>query len=79
MVEDYCALLGEEVPVSDSDLKDKIDDAVRHLYALLLQDLRPPWIDARGCQSESLFAAMLLELGSQDCEDGLWDRCGGEV
>ena len=37
------ALLGKEVPVSDSSLKERTEVALRYLYALILQDLRPPW------------------------------------
>ena len=45
MVEEYCAIMDEEVPSpSDARLCQRTDDAVRHLHALLLQDMRPPWV-----------------------------------
>jgi len=44
IVEEYCAIQHEDMPVSRASRQTLTDEAVRHLHALLLQDLRPPWM-----------------------------------
>ena len=45
LVQAYCDFLGEEVPTSYSGRQAKLAEATRHVFALVLQDLRPPWAE----------------------------------
>ena len=45
LVQAYCDFVGEEVPMSATERQAKLAEAWRHIFALILQDLRPPWAE----------------------------------
>jgi hypothetical protein len=45
LVQAYCDFVGEEVPTSETERLAKLGEATRHVFALVLQDLRPPWAE----------------------------------
>ena len=55
LVAEYLRATGRdgEVPVSDRDVQENFDKALRHLFACVLQDMRPPWLNDKVCSGQT--------------------------
>ncbi len=87
MVAEHCAIMGEEVPSSDdARLCQRTEEAVRHLHALILQDLRPPWMPdtfPQGLPGDATLSRYsrpcFFSVGYRGVASGVWCRRGGGV
>ncbi len=55
LVAEYLRATGRdgEVPVSECDVQENFDKALRHLFACVLHDMRPPWLNDIVCSGQT--------------------------